>query len=147
MSLTGGVQELLRASAEFRALWDDQKAGGLTRAFKVFVPPEAGFIELTYESFDVRAAPGRDCWWGRRNRAAAARGPSPTSRPWPRPAADSAGPLREGDRRHPLASCSDRQSGREGRCRRGHGSMSTTTFPLAVPSTTDRWASATSARV
>ncbi|MEV7074979.1 helix-turn-helix transcriptional regulator [Streptomyces sp. NPDC093990] len=54
------VQELLEASAEFRALWEDQKAGGLTRAFKVFVHPEAGRIELTYESFDVRAAPGQE---------------------------------------------------------------------------------------
>ncbi|MFG3187017.1 MmyB family transcriptional regulator [Streptomyces nigra] len=42
------------------ALWEDQKAGALARAFKVFVHPEAGRIELTYESFDVRAAPGRE---------------------------------------------------------------------------------------
>ncbi|MEU1084381.1 helix-turn-helix transcriptional regulator [Streptomyces sp. NPDC005908] len=54
------VRELLETSAEFRALWEDQKAGALTRAFKVFVHPEAGRIELTYESFDVRAAPGQE---------------------------------------------------------------------------------------
>ncbi|MFJ8148753.1 helix-turn-helix transcriptional regulator [Streptomyces sp. NPDC096048] len=54
------VQELLETSAEFRALWEDQTAGGLTRAFKVFVHPDAGRIELTYESFDVRAAPGQE---------------------------------------------------------------------------------------
>ncbi|MFE2648040.1 helix-turn-helix transcriptional regulator [Streptomyces nigra] len=54
------VQELRQTSAEFCALWDDHKAGGLTRAFKVFVHPGAGRIELTYESFDVRAAPGQE---------------------------------------------------------------------------------------
>lgn len=54
------VRELLEASAEFRALWEDQKADALARAFKVFVHPEAGRIELTYESFDVRAAPGQE---------------------------------------------------------------------------------------
>ncbi|MFI8204920.1 hypothetical protein [Streptomyces sp. NPDC085937] len=50
----------MEASAEFRALWDDQKAGAPARAFKVFVHPEAGRIELTYESFGVRAAPGQE---------------------------------------------------------------------------------------
>ncbi|MFI9801810.1 helix-turn-helix transcriptional regulator [Streptomyces sp. NPDC052302] len=54
------VQELLQASAEFRALWNDQNVGALTRAFKVFVHPEAGRVELTYESFEVRAAPGQE---------------------------------------------------------------------------------------
>ncbi|MFB8760675.1 helix-turn-helix domain-containing protein [Streptomyces nigra] len=54
------VQELLETSAQFRVLWEDQKAGALTRAFKVFVHPGAGRIELTYESFDVRAAPGQE---------------------------------------------------------------------------------------
>ncbi|MFD7389289.1 helix-turn-helix transcriptional regulator [Streptomyces sp. NPDC059852] len=54
------VRELLEVSAEFRVLWEDQKAGALARAFKVFVHPGAGRIELTYESFDVRAAPGQE---------------------------------------------------------------------------------------
>jgi transcriptional regulator with XRE-family HTH domain len=54
------VGELQDASVEFRALWDDQNVRGLTRAYKVFVHPEVGRVELTYESFDVRAAPGQE---------------------------------------------------------------------------------------
>ncbi|MEU3853729.1 helix-turn-helix transcriptional regulator [Streptomyces sp. NPDC029554] len=54
------VQELLEASTEFRALWNDQNVGALTRAFKVFVHPDVGRIDLTYESFEVRAAPGQE---------------------------------------------------------------------------------------
>ncbi|GHF71238.1 helix-turn-helix transcriptional regulator [Streptomyces thermodiastaticus] len=54
------VQDLLEASTEFRALWNDQGVGALARACKIFVHPEAGRIELTYESFDVRAAPGQE---------------------------------------------------------------------------------------
>jgi hypothetical protein len=53
------VDELLPASPEFRALWQDQTVGGLTRAFKVFVHPEVGRVELTYQTFDVRDAPGQ----------------------------------------------------------------------------------------
>jgi transcriptional regulator with XRE-family HTH domain len=44
---------------QFRALWTDQTVGGLTRAFKVFVHPEVGRVELTYQTFDVRDAPGQ----------------------------------------------------------------------------------------
>jgi len=51
------VAEMLGAEA-FRTLWDDQKVGGLTRAYKVFVHPEVGRMELTYQTFDVRDAPG-----------------------------------------------------------------------------------------
>ncbi|MFD8217454.1 hypothetical protein ACFV2U_27930 [Streptomyces sp. NPDC059697] len=54
------VQELLEASEEFRALWNDQTVGTLTRAHKVFVHPEVGRIELTYQSFDVHDAPGQE---------------------------------------------------------------------------------------
>lgn len=54
------VQELLETSGEFRALWNDQNVKSLTRAYKVFVLPEAGRIELTYQSFDVRDAPGQE---------------------------------------------------------------------------------------
>jgi transcriptional regulator with XRE-family HTH domain len=49
----------LRTNPEFRTLWDDQTASGLTRAYKVFVHPEVGRIELTYQSFGVRDAPGQ----------------------------------------------------------------------------------------
>ncbi|MFJ9034814.1 helix-turn-helix transcriptional regulator [Streptomyces sp. NPDC102274] len=54
------VQDLLTRSEEFKALWDDQAVGGLTRAYKVFVHPDVGRIELTYQSFDVRDAPGQE---------------------------------------------------------------------------------------
>ncbi|WP_089207623.1 hypothetical protein [Streptosporangium subroseum] len=53
------VDELLRTSPEFRALWQDQAVSGLPRTFKVFVHPEVGRVELTYQTFDVRDAPGQ----------------------------------------------------------------------------------------
>ncbi|GAA4596410.1 helix-turn-helix transcriptional regulator [Planotetraspora phitsanulokensis] len=53
------VGEFLETSPEFRDLWRDQTVGGLTRMFKVFVHPVAGRIELTYQTFDVRDAPGQ----------------------------------------------------------------------------------------
>lgn len=57
--ISGLVAELTERSPEFRTLWADQKVGGLDRAFKVFVHPDAGRIELTYQTFDVRDAPGQ----------------------------------------------------------------------------------------
>ncbi|MFD6999942.1 helix-turn-helix transcriptional regulator [Streptomyces mirabilis] len=54
------AQELLEVSEEFRTLWNDQTVGALTRAYKVFVHPEVGRIELTYQSFDVHDAPGQE---------------------------------------------------------------------------------------
>ncbi|MCF4138753.1 helix-turn-helix transcriptional regulator [Streptomyces sp. Tue 6430] len=57
--ITGLVTELGEASTEFRTLWADHDVAGLTRAFKVFVHPEAGRIELTYQTFDVVDAPGQ----------------------------------------------------------------------------------------
>ncbi|MFK3981390.1 helix-turn-helix transcriptional regulator [Micromonospora sp. NPDC050397] len=53
------VDEMLRTSPGFRTLWQDQTVGGLDRAFKVFVLPDIGRIELTYQTFDVRDAPGQ----------------------------------------------------------------------------------------
>src|SRR5882757_1428166 len=53
------VEEFLATSDEFRVIWDDQAVGSLTRAFKVFVHPQIGRIELTYQTFDVRDAPGQ----------------------------------------------------------------------------------------
>ncbi|MFI5490789.1 helix-turn-helix transcriptional regulator [Micromonospora echinaurantiaca] len=53
------VTDLRRDSPEFRALWADQTVRGLTRMFKVIQHPEAGRIELTYQTFDVRDAPGQ----------------------------------------------------------------------------------------
>ncbi|NBM15928.1 helix-turn-helix transcriptional regulator [Streptomyces sp. GC420] len=57
--ITGLVAELSEVSGEFRTLWADHGVGSLTRAFKVFVHPEAGRIELTYQTFDVVDAPGQ----------------------------------------------------------------------------------------
>jgi hypothetical protein len=53
------VADLDARSPEFRGLWAAQGVGGLARAFKVFVHPEAGRIELTYQTFDVHDAPGQ----------------------------------------------------------------------------------------
>ena len=53
------VAELSAESAEFRALWADHTVAGLTRAYKVFVHPRVGRVELTYQTFDVRDAPGQ----------------------------------------------------------------------------------------
>jgi len=53
------VAELSVASPEFTALWNDQTAGGLTRAFKIFNHPDAGRVELTYQTFEVKDAPGQ----------------------------------------------------------------------------------------
>lgn len=53
------VAELVKASPEFRTLWEEHSVGSLPRAFKVFVHPEAGRIELTYQTFDVVDAPGQ----------------------------------------------------------------------------------------
>jgi transcriptional regulator with XRE-family HTH domain len=49
----------LRDVEQFRALWEDQAVAGLARAFKVFVHPAVGRIELTYQTFEVRDAPGQ----------------------------------------------------------------------------------------
>jgi transcriptional regulator with XRE-family HTH domain len=57
--VTGLVAELGEVSPEFRALWADHDVAGLTRLFKVFVHPEVGRIELTYQTFDVVDAPGQ----------------------------------------------------------------------------------------
>ncbi|GAB2464535.1 transcriptional regulator with XRE-family HTH domain [Conyzicola lurida] len=52
------VDEMLVVDA-FRALWNDQTVGGLARAYKVFVHPSVGRIELVYQTFDVHDAPGQ----------------------------------------------------------------------------------------
>ena len=53
------VAELSAESVEFRELWADQTVAGLTRAYKVFVHPRVGRVELTYQTFDVKDAPGQ----------------------------------------------------------------------------------------
>ncbi|WP_416069687.1 helix-turn-helix transcriptional regulator [Streptomyces sp. AK02-01A] len=58
-AIHGLVEEFLASSDEFRRLWNDQTVGGLTRAYKVFAHPLVGRVELTYQTFDVRDAPGQ----------------------------------------------------------------------------------------
>ncbi|NYI91834.1 transcriptional regulator with XRE-family HTH domain [Amycolatopsis endophytica] len=53
------VDELLQVSPEFSQLWHDQSVGALERAVKVFTHPDAGRVELTYQTFDVHDAPGQ----------------------------------------------------------------------------------------
>jgi transcriptional regulator with XRE-family HTH domain len=53
------VDELTKTSPEFRTLWEEHSVGSLPRAFKVFVHPVLGRVELTYQTFDVVDAPGQ----------------------------------------------------------------------------------------
>jgi transcriptional regulator with XRE-family HTH domain len=57
--ISGLAAELEAASPQFRAWWRDQRVAGLSRMFKVFVHPEVGRVELTYQTFDVNDAPGQ----------------------------------------------------------------------------------------
>ncbi|GAB3935809.1 helix-turn-helix transcriptional regulator [Kribbella albertanoniae] len=52
------VTDLLATSPAFAEIWNDQTARGFSRAYKIFFHPVVGRIELTYQTFDVRAAPG-----------------------------------------------------------------------------------------
>lgn len=52
------LDEMLPVEA-FQSLWEDQTVAGLARAYKVFVHPSVGRIELTYQTFEVRDAPGQ----------------------------------------------------------------------------------------
>ncbi|WP_090929990.1 helix-turn-helix transcriptional regulator [Nonomuraea jiangxiensis] len=54
------VEDLVQTSPGFRTRWQEgQSVAGLARMAKVFVHPVAGRIELTYQTFDVRDAPGQ----------------------------------------------------------------------------------------
>ena len=52
------LDDLLPVEA-FHTLWNDQTVAGLARAYKVFVHPWVGRIELNYQTFEVRDAPGQ----------------------------------------------------------------------------------------
>jgi transcriptional regulator with XRE-family HTH domain len=58
-SAIAALVEQMRGVEAFAALWQDQTVGGLARAYKVFVHPSVGRVELTYQTFDVRDAPGQ----------------------------------------------------------------------------------------
>ncbi|QKV96508.1 helix-turn-helix domain-containing protein [Streptomyces sp. NA02950] len=53
------VDTLTRHSAEFTALWSAHAVRGKTQDAKHLHHPEVGPLDLTYQSFDVRAAPGQ----------------------------------------------------------------------------------------
>lgn len=53
------VRELLADSPEFAALWRGHGVSGLGRKTKVFNHPDVDRITLTYQAFDVQAAPGQ----------------------------------------------------------------------------------------
>jgi transcriptional regulator with XRE-family HTH domain len=58
-SAIAALVDEMRGVEAFDALWHDQTVGGLARAYKVFVHPSVGRVELTYQTFDVRDAPGQ----------------------------------------------------------------------------------------
>ncbi|SMH43992.1 Transcriptional regulator, contains XRE-family HTH domain [Rathayibacter oskolensis] len=62
--ITAVAAELEERSSAFRTLWREQGVAGLTRATKRLEHPEAGTIELTYQAFDVRDAPGQQLFVG-----------------------------------------------------------------------------------
>lgn len=53
------VAELHAASPEFRRLWDDEDVAGLAVTHKVIRHPVVGVLHLSYQTFDVRSAPGQ----------------------------------------------------------------------------------------
>jgi len=52
------VRRLYARSPAFAALWDDRTVQGLTSVHKFIRHPEVGDLELWYQTFDVREAPG-----------------------------------------------------------------------------------------
>ena len=53
------INRLLRDSPDFAALWADHAVAGLTITYKVINHPDVGRMELTYQTLDVRDAPGQ----------------------------------------------------------------------------------------
>lgn len=53
------VERLLRESTDFAALWADHTVAGLNTTYKVINHPDVGRVELTYQTLDVRDAPGQ----------------------------------------------------------------------------------------
>jgi len=52
------IRRLYARSTEFAAMWDDREAEGLSVSHKVIQHPTVGRLELAYQTFDVREAPG-----------------------------------------------------------------------------------------
>ncbi|MEV6984090.1 helix-turn-helix transcriptional regulator [Sphaerisporangium sp. NPDC051017] len=53
------VGSLSQESEEFAALWSSHTVHGKTRDGKELVHPDVGALDLTYQTFDVRGAPGQ----------------------------------------------------------------------------------------
>ncbi|MEV0847795.1 helix-turn-helix transcriptional regulator [Streptomyces sp. NPDC049954] len=53
------VDSLTEASEEFAELWSSHTVHGKTRDGKEVVHPDVGPLDLTYQTFDVRGAPGQ----------------------------------------------------------------------------------------
>ncbi|MFF0066558.1 helix-turn-helix transcriptional regulator [Streptomyces sp. NPDC005279] len=53
------VSVLTESSEEFAMLWSSHTVYGKTHAAKELIHPEVGTLSLTYQSFDVRGAPGQ----------------------------------------------------------------------------------------
>jgi transcriptional regulator with XRE-family HTH domain len=53
------VERLLQESRDFAALWADHTVSGLNITYKVINHPDIGRVELTYQTLDVRDAPGQ----------------------------------------------------------------------------------------
>lgn len=52
------VRRLYARSPAFAAMWDDRTVQGLTTVHKLIRHPAVGQLELSYQTFDVREAPG-----------------------------------------------------------------------------------------
>lgn len=53
------VDGLRQQSQDFSALWDDHTAAGLTITYKKIHHRDVGDLELSYQTFDIRDAPGQ----------------------------------------------------------------------------------------
>jgi hypothetical protein len=53
------IAALSTQSADFRALWEDHAVAGLALTKKRINHPAAGRLELTYQTLDIRDAPGQ----------------------------------------------------------------------------------------
>ena len=51
--------EVYQRSEAFRGLWDDQRVAGLSATHKTIRHPDVGVLELSFQTFDVRSAPGQ----------------------------------------------------------------------------------------
>ena len=58
------VDEMIASSNEFKAFWQEHGVSSLGSKVKTFNHPVAGRITLTYQTFDVQAAPGQSLMVG-----------------------------------------------------------------------------------